>query len=185
MQVRLDMLVGDYIRNASNAAKATEGIAAAAQKPRTALERVGEAAKGVGTMVASVAGVGVTALAAWGVSAFAAGAAFNTLQQTAGSALVTVLGSAEAASAQMEELVTWSKTSPFPRQLWIEAQQILLGFGYEASKIVPTLAAIQDGMVAVGGGEQQIREVVQIGDQRLGVIAHRRESRAPATDFTW
>lgn len=162
MQVRLDMLISDYVRNTQAAAKATLGIATAAEKPKSALDRVKEAAGAVGTTLVAAGGIGAAAIATWGVSAFAAGAAFNTLQQTAGQALITVLGSAGAASAQMEELVSWSRTSPFPRQLWIEAQQTLLGFGFAAADIVPTLAAIQDGMVAVGGGEQQIREVIQV-----------------------
>lgn len=162
MQVRLDMLVGDYVRNADRASKATMGIATAAAKPTSALQRVKDASADVGRTIVTAAGLGAAAMATWGVGAFAAGAAFNTLQQAAGSALVTVLGSAEAASDQMEELVSWSRTSPFPRQLWIEAQQMLLGFGMEAERVVPTLAAIQDGVVAVGGSAQSIREVVQI-----------------------
>lgn len=162
MQVRLDMLVGDYVKAAGQAAKATEGIAASAAKPVSALDRIGEAARGLGQIVVSAAGVGVAALATWGTSAFAAGAAYNTLQQTAGSALQTVLGSAEAATAQMEELAAFASTSPFPRQLWIEMQQILLGFGFAAESVVPTLSAIQDGMVAVGGSAQTISEVVNI-----------------------
>ena len=72
------------------------------------------------------------------------------------------MGSAEAAAAQMEQLAAFARTSPFPRQLWIQAQQTLIGFGVEAERIVPIFQALQDGVVAVGGSAQQIEEVVQI-----------------------
>lgn len=162
MQVRLDLLVGDYIRNAQNAGKATVAIGEAAEKPRSALDRLKTVGVDLGRTMVAAAGVGAAALAGWTASAVTAGVAYNSLQQTAGSALETLMGSAEAAAAQMEELAAFARTSPFPRQLWIQAQQTLIGFGVEAERIVPIFEALQDGVVAVGGGAQQLDEVVQI-----------------------
>src|SRR5690606_3726694 len=154
-----DMLVGDYIRNADRASRATMGIADAAQAPKSALEGVKQASADLGRTMTATAGVGAAAMGGWAANAFATGAAYNALQQTAGTALETLLGSAEAATAQMGELAEFARTSPFPRQLWIQAQQTLIGFGIEAEKIVPIFQALQDGVVAVGGSAQSIEEV--------------------------
>lgn len=162
MQVRLDLLVGDYIRNAQNAGKATVAIGEAAEKPRSALDRLKTVGVDLGRTMVAAAGVGAAALAGWTASAVTAGVAYNSLQQTAGSALETLMGSAEAAAAQMEQLAAFARTSPFPRQMWIQAQQTLIGFGVEAERIVPIFSALQDGVVAVGGSAQQIEEVVHI-----------------------
>lgn len=162
MSVRLSLIVGDFIQNARSAGQSIASISDAAAKPTTAMQGLKTVGVDLGRTMLTTAGAGAAAMATWGAGAFAAGAAYNTLQQTAGSALETVLGSAEAATAQMSELAAFAKTSPFPRQLWIEMQQLLLGFGFAAEEVVPTLSAIQDGMVAVGGSAQTIEEVVNI-----------------------
>ena len=162
MQVRLDLLVGGYTSNAKKAADATRSIADAAAAPRRALEGLQQTGIALGQTLAATVGVGAAAAAGWTASAISAGVAYNSLQQTAGSALETLTGSAAAAAAQMEELAAFAQTSPFPRQLWIQAQQTLIGFGVEAEKIVPTFRALQDGVVAVGGSAQSIEEVVLI-----------------------
>lgn len=162
MQVRLDLLVGDYVKNAQRAGKATSGIGDAAAAPRSALQGLTQVGADLGRTMVATAGVGVAALAGWTASAVGAGVAYNSLQQTAGSALETLMGSAEAAAAQMEELTAFARESPFPKQLWIQAQQTLIGFGVEAEKVVPIFSALQDGVVAVGGSAQSIEEVVLI-----------------------
>jgi tape measure domain-containing protein len=162
MSVRLNLLVGDFVSNASKASQSVNGIAAAAAAPTTSINRLSQAGAQLGAVLTSTAGVGTAAVGAWAASAVSAGVAYNSLQQTAGSALETLLGSAEAATAQMEELAAFAKTSPFPRQLWIEAQQTLIGFGIEAERVVPIFEALQDGVVAVGGSAQSIQEVVLI-----------------------
>jgi tape measure domain-containing protein len=162
MQVRLDLLVGDYVKNTKRAADATRSIATAAQAPTSALQRVTQAGAELGQTMTQAAGVGVAALGTWTASAFTMGVAYNSLQQTAGSALETLLGSTEAATAQMQELAEFASSSPFPRQMWIQAQQQMIGFGVAAEKIVPIFSALQDGVVAVGGSAQSIEEVVLI-----------------------
>lgn len=162
MSVRLSLLVGDFITNARKAGQSVSGIADAAAKPVTAMQGLRTVSADLGRALTASAGVGAAALGTWATSAFATGAAYNTLQQTANSALETLMGSAAAATEQMAELTEFTKTSPFPRQLWIQAQQTLIGFGVAAEDIVPTLAALQDGVVAVGGSAQSIEEVVLI-----------------------
>src|SRR5690606_38861536 len=54
------------------------------------------------------------------------------------------------------EIREFAKTSPFPRQAFIEATRQMLGFGFAAKDIVPTLGIIQDAVAAMGGGADEI-----------------------------
>lgn len=109
-----------------------------------------------GTVFTGV-GAGITAL---GFSAAKAGIDYNTLQQTSRAALTTLLGSAEAANAQMDRLDEFARTSPFARTTFISAQQQMLAFGIEAQKVVPYLDAIQNAVAASGGSNDDIAGIV-------------------------
>lgn len=87
------------------------------------------------------------------------GTQYNTLEQSSRAAFTTILGSGEAATAMMGDLREFAKTSPFPRQAFIEGTQQLLGFGVSAKQIIPTLSAIQDSVAAVGGGANEISQI--------------------------
>lgn len=86
-----------------------------------------------------------------GARALQPGIDFNILQQSARAGLETILGSAEAANEQMDRLVAFSKTSPFPIQNFIEAQRGLIGAGIAGEEIVPIFSAVQDAVAAMGG----------------------------------
>lgn len=124
-------------------------------------------ATGVKTIAAGFAGA-TTTVAGLGVSAFKIGVDFNRLQQNSRSALATILGSAEAAADQMDRLDDFASNSPFARQVWITAQQQLLGFGVEAQRVVPILDAVQQAVAAVGGGNEQIESVTYALAQMQG-----------------
>src|SRR5699024_12006698 len=102
---------------------------------------------GLGALTATTVGTGV---------------AYNTLQQQARAALKTIMKDGDAANAQMNELDKFAKDSPFAKDVFIKAQQQLLGFGMEAEKVVPTLDAIQNSVAAVGGSNQDIAEITNI-----------------------
>src|SRR5690606_14785833 len=105
-----------------------------------------------------------------GVAALNTGINYNTLQQTSRAALETLLGSAEAANAQMDKLDEFARTSPFAKQVFIEAQQQLLGFGTEAERVVPILDAIQNAVAATGGSNEDIAELTRIIAQLEGGV---------------
>src|SRR5690606_34818095 len=90
------------------------------------------------------------------------GVEYNTLQQTSRAALTTLLGGAEAASAQMDKLDAFARTSPFAKTTFITAQQQMLAFGIEAQKVVPYLDAIGEAVAAAGGSNQQLGEIAFI-----------------------
>jgi tape measure domain-containing protein len=165
ISVRLRLEVDDARRNAKAAGDAFRGIASAAEaagRSDAFMSRLGSSAKAAGRAIATIGGVAVGGMAALTASTVKTGIGYNTLEQTSRAALKTVLGSASAASGQMERLREFGKTSPFPRQVWISAQQQLLAFGMSAEKIIPTFQAVQDAVAAAGGGGQQITEVVDI-----------------------
>src|SRR5690625_2496416 len=116
----------------------------------------------VGTGVRAIAAgfaAAVTTVGGLGAAAFEVGADFNILQQNSRAALATILGSAEAAADQMDRLDEFASNSPFARQVWITAQQQLLGFGVQAEKVVPALDAIQQAVAAMGGSNETISNV--------------------------
>ena len=93
------------------------------------------------------------------------GISYNTLQQTSRAALTTLLGGAEQANAQMDKLDAFAKTSPFAKDVFIQAQQQMLGFGIEAKKVIPYLSAINEAVAATGGSNQDIAELTRIFSQ--------------------
>ncbi|MEB4614003.1 tape measure protein, partial [Leucobacter sp. M11] len=88
------------------------------------------------------------------------GVEYNTLQQTTRAALTTLLGSAEAANAQMDKLDAFAKTSPFAKGSFIKAQQQMLAFGVETQKVIPYLDAVQNAVAAAGGSNADIEGIV-------------------------
>ena len=72
----------------------------------------------------------------------------------------TLMGGAQEANAQMDKLDKFAKTSPFAKQVFIQAQQQLVGFGVEAKKVIPYLSAIQDAVAATGGSNEDISSLV-------------------------
>lgn len=121
-----------------------------------------EWSKGMGTAAANTIVAGTAAAGGLAATVFATGVSYNTLQQQSRAALATIMGGAEEANAQMDKLDEFAKSSPFAKDVFIQAQQQLLGFGMEAENVLPTLGAIQDAVAAVGGGNQEIAEIANI-----------------------
>lgn len=116
----------------------------------------------VGSTIATGMKVAGTATAAFGGAVLKAGASYNILGQKSMAAFKTLLGTTEAAEDMMDSLYEFGKTSPFPRQAFIEGTQQLLGFGMEAERIIPTLDAVQNAVAATGGSATDIEEIVHV-----------------------
>jgi tape measure domain-containing protein len=143
-----------YIQGMQAAQKATQQTASEAEK----LAQKREAFQTLGRSMVVVGG----AITAVGVAALRTGIQYNTLQQTTRAALTTLLGSAEAANAQMDKLDDFARNSPFAKQTFITAQQQMLGFGVAAEDVLPALDAIQNAVAAFGGSNQQISAIAEI-----------------------
>lgn len=90
------------------------------------------------------------------------GGAYNILQQNSRAALKTIMGGGEAANAQMDKLDAFARNSPFAKDIFIGAQQQLLGFGVEAKKVIPIMDAVQQAVAATGGSSQDVAGIVDI-----------------------
>lgn len=138
------------------------GLSGAEGQMRKTDGRFRDWAKGMGRATAETITVGAAAAGGLAATVFATGVNYNTLQQQSRAALETIMGGAEEANAQMDKLDEFATTSPFAKDVFIKAQQQLLGFGMEAENVVPTLSAIQDSVAAVGGSNQDIAEVANV-----------------------
>jgi|GEM_PF-992196 len=124
--------------------------------------KLGKTAEAVFRGAATTIGVASAAAAVYVGKLFATGAAYNQLQQTSRAAMRTLMGGAEAANAQMDKLDAFARNSPFSKSVFISAQQQLIGFGFEAQKVIPILDAVQNSVAAVGGSNEQISDIVSI-----------------------
>ena len=136
---------------------------------QTVQQQVGEQRRQYEQLAVAAIAVG-GAITGIGIAALRTGIQYNTLQQTTRAALETLLGSAEAANAQMDRLDEFARTSPFAKSVFIEAQQQLLGFGTEAERVVPILDAIQNAVAATGGSNEDIAELTRIIAQLEGGV---------------
>lgn len=175
--VKLEALVADYKRGMDEAATSTEKVGAAAKTTGEQVEQSTEqgrrslrgflqdneqtfrAMERSGKWMTTRLTLPIVAL---GTAVATTGVSYNALEQRSRAALTTLLGSAEAATKQMQELREFTAGSPFPRQAWIEAQQQLIGFGMSARRVVPVLGAIQDALAATGGTAADIEGVVDV-----------------------
>lgn len=126
---------------------------------------LGSAASAVGRTISTGFTVAVGAAAGFGAAVIASGKSYNVLYQTSSAAFRTILGSGDAAKKMMADLAVFSKTSPFPRQAFIEATQQMLAFGFEAKDVIPTLDAIQNAVAATGGTSKDIGEITNVLSQ--------------------
>lgn len=124
--------------------------------------KLGKTAEAVFRGTATTIGVASAAAAVYVGKLFATGTAYNQLQQASRAAMRTLMGGAEAANAQMDKLDAFARNSPFSKSVFISAQQQLIGFGFEAEKVIPILDAVQNSVAAVGGSNDQISDIVSI-----------------------
>lgn len=131
-------------------------------KTDSAVSKVASGARAAFDGAATGIGTATVAATVFTAKLLSTGVAYNQLQQTSRAALRTLLGGAEAANAQMDKLDAFAKTSPFSKSVFISAQQQLIGFGFEAQKVIPILNSVQNAVAAVGGSNQQISDIVSI-----------------------
>lgn len=166
-KAKLDETVASQnLRDAERGLKdAKAETTAAAEKQSTVMgrfngfmERNAEGVRAAGTMMVAFGG----AITGVGLAAIKTGIEYNTMQQTTRKALTTLTGSAEEANAQMDKLDAFAKTSPFAKDTFIRAQQQMMAFGIESSKVIPYLEGINDAVAAAGGNSQSIGEISYI-----------------------
>lgn len=122
----------------------------------------GGAASTIRTVLVGAVGVATTAVAALGATALTAGVQFNVLSQQVSTGLTASLQSAEAARELTDEVIELNATAAFSRQSFLASTQQLVGFGVAAEDVSDTLNALQQAVVATGGGETEFRELTTV-----------------------
>src|SRR5690625_4597628 len=125
---------------------------------------IGTGVRAIATGFAAV----TTTVVGLGVAAGKVGLEYNSLRQTGMAALTTLTGSAEGAVEQMARLDENGRTSWVMRDVLSQAQTQMMGFGIETEKVIPYLDALQEGVAAVGGSNQDFAELAQIMAQIEG-----------------
>jgi tape measure domain-containing protein len=98
-------------------------------------------------------------------------------------AFTTMLGSAEAADAFLQQLQAFAANTPFEFPDLVSASKRMLAFGFESKQVVPLLTAVGDAVAAVGGGAETIDGVTtalgqmqakgKVSAEEMGQLAER------------
>ena len=150
----------------SGLGRAFSSISSAAGKTAStmggAFARVGTESLGA---IKTGASLVVGGMAAVGGATLKAGLAYNVLTQRSRAAFTTLLGSQKAADNMLNTIKEFAKTSPFPRQEYIEMAQQMIGFGIEQKKVIGYQRNLTDAIAATGQGSQQMRELSLVMSQ--------------------
>nr|DAY66819.1 MAG TPA: tail tape measure protein [Caudoviricetes sp.] len=89
------------------------------------------------------------------------GVGYNTQLETYQTAFTNMLGSAEKASAFLEQLKSDASRTPFDTDTLVKANQYLLGAGENAEYSRKTILALGDAVKATGGGNDELNRMAQ------------------------
>src|ERR1700749_3946168 len=120
---------------------------------------LGKVASGIGKPLSTGFAVAAAGAGAFLAATISAGKSYNILAQNSNVAFKSVLGSQQAATAMMDRIAAFAKTTPFPRQVWIEAATTMTSFGISTDKSTKYMAALADAAAATGTGTQGIKDM--------------------------
>lgn len=96
-----------------------------------------------------------------GKSIIQMGVGYNKQLETYQTAFTNMLGSAEKASAFLEQLKSDASRTPFDTDTLVKANQYLLGAGENAEYSRKTILALGDAVKATGGGNDELNRMAQ------------------------
>lgn len=148
-----------YLRATKEAADAFgRSMAGAGREADAALGTVEERSGRIRTALAAVgAAVSGATFAALAKGAFQ----LNSAAEQARISFTTLLGSAEAADAMLEEMAAFAARTPFEMAGLAENVKYMLAFRFEAGETLPMLEAIGDASASLGAGDEGIQRVVR------------------------
>lgn len=124
-------------------------------------------ARSAESMTAQLTRVGATMTAAFTVPLGILGKlglGFDAMREQAQIAFTTMLGSAEAATAYLDDLAKFAARTPFEFPDLVQAAQRMMAMGFSADDVLPKLTAIGDAVAALGGtGEVVNRVTIALG----------------------
>lgn len=181
-QAKIGADFSDFIKGSENAAKKIVDLG-------LKISGLSTAAKGVDVVTGALSGtvnvLGKLGLAAQGIEAIGKSAAamgMGLLQGNAALEMTTVsfttlLGSAQAANQEIQDLTKFAAATPFNLPGLETATQRLLAAGYASSEIIPLMTSLGDSISALGGSQDQLNSLVYVFGQL------RNESKLNAGDL--
>ncbi|MGI6751083.1 MAG: tape measure protein [Anaerovoracaceae bacterium] len=140
--------VSRFAAESTNIAKLAEKMGEVGEK----VSGTGKAIEGIGNKLMPV----TAAVTGIGVASAKVAIDFLKIRESANIAFTTLLGSGEAATAMMDELYSFAKTTPFPYTTYLQAGQSMVAMGIDAKSVIPYLEAITDAAVGAGGSAAEI-----------------------------
>jgi len=86
---------------------------------------------------------------------------FNSMMEQARIGFATMLGSAEAAQAFLNEMANFAKDTPFEFPELLEAAKNMMAMGFSANEVLPTLKAVGDAAAGLGVGSEGIQRIIR------------------------
>lgn len=119
---------------------------------------IGSTFSKLGTTISAVV---TTPLATLGVTTAKTAIDFLSLKESASTAFKTLLGSAESAQKMLDDLYTFSKTTPFSYDTYLQAGKTLVAMGVSAEECIPYLEGITNAAIATGTGQEGVLNLTQ------------------------
>ena len=92
---------------------------------------------------------------------------FNSMMEQARIGFATMLGSAEAAQAFLNEIANFAKDTPFEFPELLDASKLMLAYGFAAKDVLPMMEAVGNATAALGLGAEGINRIIRaLGQMR-------------------
>lgn len=158
----------DLSASSKDSADALEDLDQAASKSTKAVDKAGAAikdtaqdAKEGADMVSAATGKVTTAVLAAMAAVVGAGISYNAELETYTASFETMLGSADKATAVLDQLRTLAASTPFELSDLAGATQLLLNYGFSADAAVASMTMLGD--IAQGNAEKMTRIATAYG----------------------
>lgn len=126
---------------------------------------VGDVFSGIGKTFSKVgttiSGVVTAPMVTLGVTTAKTAIEFLSLKESASTAFKTLLGSADSAQKMLDNLYTFSKTTPFSYDTYLQAGKTLVAMGVSAEECIPYLEGITNAAIATGTGQEGVLNLTQ------------------------
>jgi tape measure domain-containing protein len=119
----------------------------------------GEAARAIGETIANAVGIAVVATSALIGVTLSAGAAYNTLGQSATAAFSSIYGDVSAAHDILHDISLLDLETPFQGKALTATARTLAGFGFQLEDVVSTTQALAQATAAMGLGSDALHRM--------------------------
>lgn len=142
----------------TQAQKAAQNISKGFNSVGDVFSGIGKTFSKIGTTLSATITAPVVGL---GVATANTAINFLSLKESASTAFKVLLGSGEAAQKMLDDLYTFSKTTPFSYDTYLTAGKTLVAMGVAAEDCIPYLDGITNAAIATGTGQEGVNSLSQ------------------------